>query len=179
MNPILRSAVVVTLATTLLCACGTDRRRGLCPNASVLANTSQLTAFRDKMEGDPAGVAFEVTMNGVKADCSFDPDEGTTDSSISLTFRATRTPTGMAAEYSVPYYVAVTRDSTTIVSKKVYSASFAFRPGEASTTFSADVSSVPIRLDNGKKPFDYGILVGLQLSQVQLDYNKKMGRFGP
>ena len=179
MNPILRSALVATLATVLLCACGTDRRRGLCPNTSILANTSQLTAFRDKMEGDPAGVVFEVTMSGVKGDCSFDPDEGTTDSSVSLTFRATRTPTGMAAEYSVPYYVAVTRDSTTIISKKVYSASFDFRPGEASTTFSADVSSVPIKLDNGKKPFDYGILAGLQLTQTQLDYNKKMGRFAP
>ena len=179
MNRYLRAALVVTLAATLLGACGTDRKRGLCPNASVLANTSQLTAFRDKMEGDPSGVTFEVTMNGVKADCSFDPDEGTTDSSISLSFRATRTPTGMAADYSVPYYVAVTRDSTTIVSKKIYSATFAFRPGEASTTFNADVSSVPIKLDNGKKPFDYGILVGLQLTQAQLDYNTKMGRFAP
>lgn len=179
MNPFLRSALIAALATVLLCACGTDRRRGLCPNASILANTAQLTAFRDKMEGDPSGVAFEVTMNGVKADCSFDPDEGTADTSLSLTFRATRTPTGTAAEYSVPYYVAVTRDSTTIVSKKVYSASFAFRPGESSTTFSADVSTVPIRLDNGKKPYDYGVLAGLQLTQVQLDYNKKMGRFAP
>lgn len=179
MSPRLRSVLVVALATVLLCACGTDRKRGLCPNASVLANTAQLTAFKDKMEGDPSGVAFEVTISGVKANCSFDPDEGTTDSSINLTFRATRTPTGMAAEYSVPYFVAVTRDSTTIVSKQIYSAPFAFRPGEASTTFSADVSSVLIRLDNGKKPFDYGILAGLQLTQVQLDYNKKMGRFAP
>jgi hypothetical protein len=179
MNSSLRSALVVTLAALLLCSCSTDRKRGLCPNASVLANTSELTAFRDKMEGDPAGVVYKVAMTGVKADCSFDPDEGTADSSVTITFRATRTPTGMAAEYSVPYYVAVTRDSTTIVSKKVYTASFAFRPGESSTTFSADVSTVPIRLDNGKKPYDYGILSGLQLTQVQLDYNAKMGRFAP
>lgn len=175
----MRRVVLIALSALLLCSCSTDRKRGLCPNASILANTSQLTAFRDKMEGDPSGVVFEVTLSGVTANCSFDPDEGTADSNVGLTFRATRTPTGMAAEYSVPYYVAVTRDSTTIVSKKVYSASFAFRPGESSTTFSADISSVPIRLDNGKKPYDYGILAGLQLTQVQLDYNKKMGRFAP
>jgi hypothetical protein len=174
-----RSLAITTVAVLLLSACSTDVKRGLCPNASVLANTAQLTGFRDKMEGDPAGIAYEVVMTGVKASCSFDKDEGTADSSVTVTFRATRTPTGLAANYSVPYYVAVTRDSTTIVSKQIYSASFAFRPGESSTTFDADVSTVPIRLDNGKKPYDYGILTGLQLTKAQLDYNTKMGRFAP
>lgn len=174
-----RSLVIATLAVLALGACSTDARRGLCPNASILANTAQLTGFRDKMEGDPSGVVYEVVMTGVKANCSFDKDEGTADSSVTVSFRATRTPTGLAASYSVPYYVAVTRDSTTIVSKQIYSASFGFRPGESSTTFDADVSTVPIRLDNGKKPYDYGILTGLQLSKAQLDYNTKMGRFAP
>jgi hypothetical protein len=41
------------------------------------------------------------------------------------------------------------------------------------------LSTVPVRLDNGKKPYDYGILAGLQMTQAQLDYNKKMGRFAP
>jgi hypothetical protein len=174
-----RPLIIATLSVLALCACSTDVKRGLCPNASILANTAQLTGFRDKMEGDPSGVVYEVTMTGLKATCSFDKDEGTADSSVTVTFRATRTPTGLAADYTVPYYVAVTRDSTTIVSKKIYSASFAFRPGESSTTFDADVGTVPIRLDNGKKPYDYGILTGLQLTKAQLDYNTKMGRFAP
>jgi len=168
-------AVVVGL---LLSACSLDQKHGLCPNASILANTSNATVFKDKMEGDPSGELYEVTMTGVTSDCSFDKDEGTTDSSLTLTFRAMRTPTGEAAEYAVPYYVAVTRDSTTIVSKQILSVSLAFRPGEASTLVTADIS-VPVRLDNGKKPYDYGILAGLQLTQAQLDYNKKMGRFAP
>jgi len=172
-----RLLAIATLA--VLAACSTDVKRGLCPNASVLANTAALTGFRDKMESDPSGVVYEVVMTGVKASCSFDRDEGTADSSLTVTFRATRTPTGLAANYTVPYYVVVTRDSTTIVSKQIYSATFAFRPGESSTTFDADVSEVPVRLDNGKKPYDYGILVGLQLTKAQLDYNTKMGRFAP
>jgi hypothetical protein len=167
------------VAGLVLSACSTDQKHGLCPNASILANTSDFIAFKDKMEGDPSGELYEVTMTGVTSNCSFDKDEGTADSSLTLTFRATRTPTGDAAEYAVPYYVAVTRDSTTIVSKQVLSAPFSFRPGESNTTFTADVSTVPVRLDNGKKPYDYGILAGLQMTQAQLDYNKKMGRFAP
>ena len=170
---------MTVVAGLLLSACSTDLKHGLCPNASILANTSNASVFKDKMEGDPSGELYELTMTGVTSNCSFDQDEGTADSSLTLTFRATRTPTGEAAEYTVPYYVAVTRDSTTIVSKQILSASFAFRPGEASTTFTADISTVPVKLDNGKKPYDYGILAGLQLTQAQLDYNKKMGRFAP
>jgi hypothetical protein len=167
------------VAGLLLSACSTDRKHGLCPNASILSNTSNATVFKDKMEGDPSGELYEISITGVTSNCSFDKDEGTADSSLTLTFRATRTPTGEAAEYAVPYYVAVTRDSTTIVSKQVLSASFSFRPGEASATFTEDISTVPVRLDNGKKPYDYGILAGLQMTQAQLDYNKKMGRFAP
>jgi hypothetical protein len=170
---------MAVVAGFLLSACSMDRKHGLCPNASILANTSTATVFKDRMEGDPSGELYELTMTGVTSDCSFDRDEGSADSSLSVTFRATRTPTNQAAEYAVPYYVAVTRDSTTIVSKQILSASFAFRPGEASTTFTTDVSTVPVRLDNGKKPYDYGILAGLQWTQAQLDYNKKMGRFAP
>jgi len=180
MHSVSRSIIIAALAAVSLTGCiATDVKRGLCPNASILANTAQSAGFRDKMEGDPSGIAYEIAMTGVTASCSFDKDEGTADSSVTVTFRATRAPTGMAAEYTIPYYVAVTRDSTTIVSKQIYSASFAFRPGESSTTFSADVSTVPVRLDNGKKPYDYGILVGLQLTKAQLDYNTKMGRFAP
>lgn len=179
MNRFLRTAAMVLIGGLALSACSTDRKLGLCPSANLLANTANFTVFRDKMDGDPSGILYEVEMTGVKTDCSFDKDEGTADLSVTLTFRATRTPTGTAAEYAVPYYVAITRDSTTIISKQTLSAPFAFQPGEATTTFTADVPSVLVRLDNGKKPYDYGLLTGLQLTQAQLDYNKKMGRFAP
>lgn len=172
-------SAIVLLAGLALSACSSDQKHGLCPNASVLANTANVTVFKDKMDGDPSGILYEVAVTGVKSDCSFDKDEGTTDSSLTVSFRATRTPTGTGADYTVPYYIAITRDGTTIVSKQILSASFSFQPGEASTTFTADVPSVIVRLDNGKRPYDYGLLTGLQMTQVQLDYNKKMGRFAP
>ena len=87
--------------------------------------------------------------------------------------------TGESGEYAVPFYVAAIRDSTAIISKQVLSAPFSFRPGEAAATFTAAVPSFLVRLDNGKKPYDYGLLTGLQLTRAQLDYNKKMGRFAP
>ncbi len=172
----LAALAIVALA---LSGCSTDLKKGLCPGANLLANTSTVSVFRDKMDGDPAGVLYTVQAVGVKTDCSFDADEGTADSSLVVTFRATRSPTGDRADYAVPFYAAIIRDSTAIISKQILSAPFTFQPGEATTTFTAEVPSLLVRLDNGKRPYDYGLLTGIQLTQAQLDYNKKMGHFAP
>jgi hypothetical protein len=177
-NTILTAANLV-LAGFVLCGCSTDQKKGFCPSANILANTATVSVFRDKMDGDPAGVLYTVQVTGVKTDCSFDKDEGTADSNLIVSFRASRTPTGESGAYAVPFYVATIRDSSAIISKQVLSAPFSFQAGESSTTFTADVPSYIVRYDNGKKPYDYGLLTGIQLTQAQLDYNKKMGRFAP
>lgn len=178
MNIRIRLALML-IAALFLSGCSTDLKKGLCPGANILANTSAVSVFKDKMDGDPAGVLYTVQVVDVKTDCSFDADEGTADSSLVVTFRATRMPTGERSDYAVPFYAAIIRDATNIVSKQVFSAPFTFHPGEAATTFTAEVPSLLVRLDNGKRPYNYGLLTGLQLTQAQLDYNKKMGRFAP
>jgi hypothetical protein len=175
----MRLAITSALAALVLSGCSTDQKKGFCPSANILANTATASVFRDKMDGDPAGVLYAVQVTGVKTDCNFDKDEGTADASLTVTFRASRTPTGESGDYAVPFFVAAIRDSTTIVSKKVLTAPFSFQPGESTTTFTAEVPSYVVRFDNGKKPYDYGLLTGIQLTQAQLDYNKKMGRFAP
>ena len=172
-------AANLALAVLVLSGCSTDEKKGLCPSANILANTATVSVFRDKMDGDPAGVLYTVQVTGVKTDCNFDKDEGTADAQLTVTFRASRTPTGEGGNYAVPFYVATIRDSSAIISKQVMSAPFSFQPGESSATFTADVPSYVVRFDNGKKPYDYGLLTGIQLTQSQLDYNKKMGRFAP
>jgi hypothetical protein len=173
------TAAMLALAALSLSGCSQDLKKGLCPSANILANTSSASFFRENMPGDPAGVLYTVQVTGVTTDCDFDKDEGTADASVVVTFRATRTPSAVGGTYSVPFYVAAVRDSSAIVSKQVYTASFSFQPGEATTTFTGGVSSYVVRFDNGKKPYDYGLLTGLQLTQAQLDFNKKMGRFAP
>ena len=58
-------------------------------------------------------------------------------------------------------------------------ATFKFEPGQASTNFEEPVASTVIKIAKGKQAYDYQILVGLQLTKAQLDYNRKMGHYGP
>ena len=112
-----------------------------------------------------------------KATCDFDKDEGTTDTDVQLTFHATRSPTGDTVSHAVPYFIASMQDGVTVLNKQILAENFSFGPGESEVTFSASVPTTHIKLDNGKKPYDYSLLAGLQLTRQQMDFNA--GRHTP
>lgn len=169
----------MVVAATLLFGCGLQAAKiKMCPVASILADTAVYPGFRAGAEGDPAGETFEARLVDVTTDCDFDADKQRSDSSVELSFHATRTPTGEAVTYSVPYYLAVTYAGQ-ILTKRTFDVKFSFRPGESATDFTADVDSILTQVDAGKLPYDYQILVGLQLSDSQMNYIKLMGRYTP
>jgi hypothetical protein len=170
------AAVAAILSTAWLAGCGSDTKVVNCPSAAALAPTSTLTAFQDGAAKDPADAVYTVGLVNVKTDCSFDSDAGTTDSTLELTFRAKRKDAGKAAAYKVPYFVAVTQ-GTRILSKRIFWVNFGFSSGESTTEFRDSVGSTLINLENGKKPYEYELLTGLQLTHDQLEYNKSIGRY--
>ncbi len=125
-------------AVALLAGCHTATQLAQCPVANVLSNTSQLTAFKKGMENDPSGELYTVEITGVKAVCDIDKYDGTADNDLVVSFRATRPPSGDAANYTVPYYLATTVNGATILSKDIKAAVFYFGPAEARTTFTVD-----------------------------------------
>ncbi|MEI9992304.1 MAG: hypothetical protein WDM86_19985 [Rhizomicrobium sp.] len=177
MIPILRSAVVLSIL--LLAGCQSAKEKAMCPASNVLSNTATLTIFKKGMEGDPAGELYTVELTGVSLSCSFDKDEGTTDSDVQLSFRARRAPSGDAANYTVPYFLATVLNGADVIDKHIFATVFAFQPGEATTTFTAEIPSAVIHFANGKKPYEYGLLAGLQLTREQLDFAKAHGPLGP
>ncbi len=179
MTVILRAAPLGLLSVLLLSGCQSTKEKAMCPSASVLANTSEITAFKKDMQGDPAGALYTVEITGVRATCAVDIEEGTTDSDIEVNFRASRAPSGESATYTVPYYLASMLDGMSVLDKHILATAFTFEPGQSVTTFTADVPSTVIRLQNGKKPYQYGFLVGIQMTREQLDYAKSHGRYAP
>jgi hypothetical protein len=175
------SVLAAALAVVFLASCSSsdsDNAPKNCPSSAVLAPTSTLTAFRPGMKDDPAGVLYTVGISQVGTACQFDANDGTTDSSLELTFKATRSTSADSASYRVPYYVAVAQ-ADRVLSKATIWVNFAFAPGASTAEFNDSVESTKINLENGKKPYDYEILVGLQLTHDQLEYNEKIGRYAP
>lgn len=161
----------------LLAGCS-SKGDSLCPGAAALVEASTLTGFAPGATPDPAHMLYRVAVGNVTTDCSIDPGARTADSSVDIHFVATRAPTGEAVQYRAPYFVAV-RQGADIITKKVFWVTFGFAPGEASTNFDQSIGSTVIKIANDKQPYDYQILVGLQLTREQLEYNRKAGHYGP
>ena len=170
-------APMALAASAALSSCSSDKDKApTCPYAAVLAPVSTLTTFQPDKTDDPAGELYTVGIVHVETKCDFDPDNGTTNSSLEIRFKAKHAPTEGAKEYRVPYFVAVALDGK-ILNKRDVWLRFGFPPGSPTTTFTDSVASIVVNLENGKRPYDYEIVVGFQLTKDQLDYNKKMSRY--
>jgi len=175
----MRIVMFAILSALLLGGCSSDTKKGLCPSAAVLAPTSALTVFRQNAPADPSGIQYTAWMTNVKSGCDFDKDDKSTTSRIHLMFSATRPPTSEAASYRVPYFVTVTHGGDRIMTKKLYLADVAFSAGQTDVSFQQSVDSIEIKPERGAKVGEYQILVGLQLTQAQLDYNIKNHHYAP
>jgi len=175
MNALPKLAALAALVL-VLAGCSTDKKHGDCPAVSGLADASSMTAFKPGTVTDPTYALYTVEIASVDNDCDWDKRERSADTNITVHFRATRPPNGTAATYSVPYFVSVISGSDILV-KRAYTVQFSFDPGQATADFSDTVDSTVINVEHGKQPYDYAILVGLQLSKAQLDYNHAMGRY--
>ncbi|HEY3636750.1 MAG TPA: hypothetical protein VGK90_01265 [Rhizomicrobium sp.] len=174
-NPI---AIVAAMAAFALAGCSTDRT-GDCPTITGVTDASVETFFRPGTQPDPSNVQYTIELMNVKNVCDIDKKERSSDVSMDISFRATRAQSGGEAHYTVPYFVAVTDGTTRVMVKKMYSVRIDFAPGQNTATATDSVGGVHLDVAKGKHPYDYQVLVGLQLTKAQLDYNRQGGHYGP
>lgn len=151
---------------------------GQCPDAAILAGTSVLPAFDAAAGDDPSNVVYTISMTNVTTRCDFSKRDKTVDARVRIYVHATRPPGGVAADYRVPYYLAVTTGGD-ILDKKLYSLTIHFPEAGAIEDTDVTVDSTEFQVDKAKQPYDYHLLVGFQLTKAQVEYNKKMGRYEP
>jgi hypothetical protein len=175
LKPISR-LLAVCLAALAVSSCADDKKIAFCPGMTAVLDAYMAATFQPGAPPLPTNALYTVEIVNVKGSCSFDKQGKTSDSNVTVTFGATRARPGDAAQYTVPYFVAVTQGET-IITKTLRKITFSFAPGEKFATFQDDIDDVSLVTDGEKKPYDYQILVGLQLTKEQLDYNRSMGIF--
>jgi hypothetical protein len=169
-----RIAVCVAAASLIaILGCSTDNEEK-CPAVSVLVDTSTYAMA----QGNPAKLVYTAEIADAKGDCDVRKYDQHVNASVDISFRATRASADAAATYTVPYFAAITTEGR-VLAKGQYSVQLTFEPGQATTTASASLSSLSLTVGLDKKPTDYGILIGFQLTKAQLDYNRRVGRFAP
>ncbi len=175
-NLITRSLVLV-LGLPLLGACQTERMLAKCPSTGVLAEASSMSFFAPGKTMIPANLVYRIDLWRSTTSCSVDKDEHTSDSDLELSFRGYRQKGGGAAEYRVPFFVAINDSDGNLVYKKIYSTNLIFQAGQTQVDFTQPLEGIVVRMAHSKQAFDYHLIVGFQLTQQQLEYNRKNSRF--
>jgi hypothetical protein len=170
---------IFAIGTIAVAVTGCTHYAKPCPAAVALADTASLTAFPNGTAPDPSHALYSVRITNVTTDCDFDKKFESADSSLDVTFIASRAPNGAPLDASVPYFVAVTGEGGKILTRQSFTVKFHFDPGEATTTFKDNVASITINVAREKHPWDYQLTVGLQLTKAQLDYNRTVGPYTP
>lgn len=179
------AALIATAATLSGCDTWSDAvnyirsdNAAVCPDAAILANTAIIPVFDPKQGADPSNVVYTAQLTDLKSRCDYVKRTNKIDANVHVTVRATRPPGGEAVHYKVPYYVAVTTGGD-IVDKQIHWLEFDFPKSSATVEVNTLVDGIDISVARDKKSYEYHLLVGFQLTQVQLDYNKKMGQYLP
>ena len=166
------SALAVA-AAMLLAGCSTFGGQTLdlaCPKVGVLADAAHVTLFAPGSGHSPANVTARGTVADFSGKCSYD-DTGVT-VALSLALVAERGPALAGNQVAVDYFVALSQPDGTIAAKQVFPTTIDFKGNSPRAGTREDVQP-HIPLPKGVDARAYQILLGFQLTQDQLDYNRR------
>ncbi|PZP54531.1 MAG: hypothetical protein DI586_09620 [Micavibrio aeruginosavorus] len=141
-----------------------------CPVTGITTDLGNLTQFRDNE------IISETIIASVKPECT--QDEKAVTVRLAIDFKGRLGPAGIKdakteASYSIPYLVAVVNPKGEIISKDIFTITMIYKAGQAEQSF-PDLLEQVIPLPKGEKPADYKIMLGFQLSDEELAYNRAL-----
>ncbi len=147
-----------------------------CPRAFILSDGSSVTQFKDGPGRDLTDVQYEAQIAEIKSACKFAADAKGKPNQIvgvqvNATLTALRGPALPAATVEVPFFVAVTDRQRMVLQKVTFNAKFVFEQGKRRAAVLEETESL-ITIEEGRQSRDYQIVVGLQLTEDQLQYNR-------
>lgn len=146
----------------------------VCPATAVLSDAASVTKLKPGTPAAmtrPADIAFQALMSQAQLDCNYDRVANTLTVSIKFAVRASRGPALDGPDPQLPFFVAIIDTDNNVVVKNVYN-SDPQMAGHPSATYTETVSNFPVPLAMDRRPSDYEILTGFQLTPDELAYNR-------
>jgi len=158
---------------------GADPRAnaGPCPLMGVLYDNSRLVEFAEPGRERYANIAFTGEVSGVRGLCRYvDADPITMALEIDMAFG--RGPAATAQERTYRYWVAVTRRGVAPIEKSYFDVNVRFENGRNVVTRQERIQHIVIpRATPETSGENFEILVGLELTPEQLQFNRDGKRF--
>jgi predicted small secreted protein len=149
-----------------------------CPHVAVIEDLAVLNDFENVSKPSPDNLVSRVVLTKMQSSCGDKSRSVIVD--LKLAFEGTLGPKGKMQAgdmpfFTYPYFVAVTAPNGEIMAKEVFAASITYDRGENTHTHFETLRHI-IPLDDTSRGNRYKVMVGFQLSQDQLEYNRNQIR---
>lgn len=147
-----------------------------CPRVSAMPELARVTQFAEDGVNDPATILSETVLTKLDSSCIV--TESTINLDIMLNFTSTLGTAGLrqaqvSASYAHPYFIAVVSPQGKIIAKDVFALSPLFTSGQKEV-FSSERLQQTIPITDVVAPGQYQVMVGFQLSETELAYNRRL-----
>ena len=167
--------------TLLISACsgdfGTDlfsaeERYLPCPNVTILPGADTITVFRPGPGRDLVDVTYEGSIEPLKGECVYEDDDSLIMVELFLQINAVKGPAANENKVNLPFFIAIADRDRKVLSKRVFESPIEIPDGKRrGAVLEEMVQKIPIL--SGRDGRDYTIVLGFQLSNEQLQYNRQ------
>ncbi|UUX48718.1 hypothetical protein NUH88_15040 [Nisaea acidiphila] len=177
-RPRLRSVTRAALSLALLAlvaACSSDDGPPPgCPRTDFVTDLDHVTVFTDGAVGDLTDVRFDARFGSLSAVCNFDSDALAMD--IGFQVVATRGPANRDNKADVTYFLAIADETGAVIAKEVFEASLPFKGNLRRVAITDEFEPTIPYPANRLTLNNYRVMIGFQLTQEQLAYNRSQRR---
>ncbi len=149
-----------------------------CLAVKTLPELSSITQFVGQNSGDPRAMVTDTKIENIASSCQVEGNQAVIE--MSLDFIGTLGPAGVKdlngqANYTYPYFLTVLTPGGQILSKDIFALSMSYEKGLL-TIHKQDKLRQVITLAPGQQAAQYQIVLGFQLSESELAYNRSKGQ---
>ncbi len=148
-----------------------------CPRVSAMPELARVTQFADDTNPSPATILSETVLT--KLDTSCIVTENAINLDIMLNFTSNLGTAGLRqaqveASYTHPYFIAVVSPQGKIIAKDVFALAPVFTSGQKQVASSERLQQTIPLTDTAVAPGQYQVMIGFQLSETELNYNRSL-----
>jgi predicted small secreted protein len=148
---------------------------GTCPSVSVRPDLQRLVEFVNDAKPSDSTKISEVDILHVQNTCRVGQDALTMQIDITLAGKTgpkARVKSSDQPSFAYPYFIAVTDDTGTVLSKEIFAATLAYGKDKKELTQTENIfQNMPF--PNKEDGRIYNVIVGFQLTEPQHEYNQK------
>lgn len=173
MKNLAKFGLMAVLSAGALTGCGLFEKEidFTCPSAKVLGDAQRISQFKPGAGRDIIDVQFEAQIEGLLVTCTYDDDEKVLTATSKIAIVAERGPGAETDKTTFPFFVALLDSEENVVKKQVFDSPFRFQPGFRRGKVEEEIEQVFPKV-NPKDGVKYHILIGFQLTEEQLKFNR-------